>query len=462
MSIGSMSTTNPDAVRDQLEPQQRKVFGGKLARRESPPFDAKANDVLTIWLICLAVAPLVVAVAWPATFGLYALIAIVAGLTLIVQRKRPLGRFPRLLLGQLLFLGVLSFWHSSDTSTFVNIGSIAFGTAALGLMVLMWPANEISLRIVLRKLRILCLFVILAGICLGPVFSSLFGMANPISNILSGQRLVIFSIDAGHSVAIECSVIIFMISTSNILNESNFRRLAYGAFSFIVIVLAKSSLAYVCLAGLIYVFLVEIWRIPSGFRNVIHICAAVLMTVSLFSNFDSLLLFSRTLQMGSGASRIYKSYGLTAGRQQLNDLLIRASKKRPIMGSGVKDNSIVFGAYSNGIREARTESGLRMAVKFGWPYFFYMILICLSPLSVIFSKNRPLRIIGISLSVYCIVTVSLNNLFEIAQMWNTMCMLPLVVFVSSCGVAGRKYMIFSEIRPGGRSANRAKRKLRPI
>src|SRR5262249_33955444 len=84
-------------------------------------------------------------------------------------------------------------------------------------------------------------------------------------------------------------------------------------------------------------------------------------------------------------------------------------------------------------RIAQSESGLRVAAKYGWIYFCIIVLILLSPLTVLLTRRRYLRILGVSISIYCSVVFAFNGLFELSHAWSTFSYFPVLMLLSEFG-----------------------------
>lgn len=416
-----------------------KKFGGldKVNGYNQKNVDSTTKLIVNVWVFSLLLSPLILIIAWQIEFLLYALIFISAFFIISNEKLANLSKFPRLILGQIFILSIISIKYTSDMPTFVNIGSILFGSISLGLMMMMWPLNKETFSFVFSRVRSASFVILLVGIVFGPIFSSLIGTTNPISDVMNGDRLRIFSLKTGHSIAIECSVILFFSTSSGIFRESFIKVIFILLLSSAVMVLTKSSLSFVCLAGLAYVFFSETLISNSVVKNIMHVFIAVFAFTALITDGSDIIMSSRSIQYGEGAAKIYKRSDITAGRSDLNKILIESANKNPFLGGGVKDKAVDVGVFNHGKTESRTESGIRLAAKFGWIYFSYILLICISPISVLIKKDKHIRIVGLSIVVYCISTISINNLFEISQMWSTICMLPLVIFTSSCGFSRR-------------------------
>lgn len=436
MSIGSMPTANraPAGLAQHEQPSAGPGAPLGVLFAPSVPLDPRTRTLRFIWLFCAAIGPLLIGIAWPTAYGLYALLALATAFSYGTYPARPQGRLPVLLIAQVALIAVLLIAHGNDRPTLINLMSIAVGSMAIGGLALFLPSDRLGLERTFRGFRIVCSLLIVSGIALGPVLARLFNFSNPIEDLVTGDRLRIFVPDTGHSPLLDSAIIFLMLATSNLLGEKRLTRAIWGGTAVILIRLAGSSIGYIGLLGCIYAFGMEASRISSRIKNGLHIIVCVAALIILPTHADDILLNLRSFQTGGNVSEVYYRGDLTAGRSSLNQQLLYEANEHPIFGSGIDSSVIRYGALAaDGTKLALSESGLRLAAKYGWPYFFVVVMICLSPLLTLSTRDRSVRTLGVSMAIYCCTVLAFNSLFEFAHAWSTLAFMPLVLLLAGYG-----------------------------
>jgi hypothetical protein len=390
--------------------------------------------VLGAWSLAVFAGPLLITLAWPTAYLLYALIGAAVLASAFLYRRPSIGTLPQMLVVQLLWIGVLMVAHIRDSATIINLGSAAVGAIALAGMMRFIPRDRASVRRVFVRMRWVCLLLVIVGIFGGPLFTAAFGFSNPISDALSGQRLRIFSYQTGHSAAIDCGALFVMMGLSNVVGEKLRARMFWVGLGLVLVYLAKSTIGYLVVAASVYAFGVEFSRLRPIVKNSLHVIVCVITVVVMPVYGDQLVFKLRDLQTGGRAKAVYYSGDLSAGRDELTKRLVRLANQNPLFGAGVKPRIIQMGVISEtGSRLSQTESGLRLAAKFGWLYFLVVLGICLSPLTTLLTGNRPLRILGVSFAAYCAIVLAFNSIFELAHAWSTLAIQPLALLLAGYG-----------------------------
>jgi hypothetical protein len=396
-----------------------------------------ASVMLAIWLLLSAAVPLLSVTYWPLVYMLYVALG-VAAFAALAQGGRQ-QRFPVLIVIKLAFLLLLMAVHNASLRTVINIGAIAFADIIIGLFVMTQGTDYASLRRMLVRLRLLGFFVIIVGIGLGPVFASIFGLDDPIADLLAGKRVRIFSDNFGHSVMIDFAVLMLILAVSNFAREGRVFRGIMVALSLAMAYFARSSIGYIGVGVVLGVAVIEWLPIPSRARNVIHV-AAVAGGIFLSTTMSDDIVFQlRDFQTGGNAAVEYRYHDLTAGRALLNSELQQIADDYPVFGAGTEVSLLQDGLVRNGVKMAMSESSLRIAAKYGWIFYGVVLLVIASPLLVLRLRDRPTRILALALTYYLVDVFAFNSLFEVPHDSRYFWMLPLLVLVGShCMQAARR------------------------
>jgi hypothetical protein len=397
------------------------------------------NVMLAIWLALSAIVPLLSVTAWPLVYALYVVLGVAALVAL--GRGGKLQRFPLLILFKIVFMLLLAAAHSDSHRTITNLGSVAFADIVIGLFVMTQGTDLASLRRVLVRVRQMGLLLIIVGIGAGPVLASAFGLDDPISDFLNGKRVRIFSQNFGHSALIDFAMLMLIMAVSNIAAEKRGFRAVMVVLSLALLSVARTSIGYIGVGCVLGVALVEHLPLRSGARNGVHVLAVAAGMFVATTMSDDLIFTLRNFQSGGTLTETQAPrQDLTAGRALLNSELQSVANDYPLTGAGTNISLLQDGLIRNGVKMAMSESGLRLAAKYGWIYFSVVLLMIASPLLALRLRDRAVRIFSIALALYLLDVFAFNSLFEVAHDGRYIWMLPLVVLVGSyCYHAGRKW-----------------------
>lgn len=397
------------------------------------------NVMLAIWLVLSAFVPLMSVTSWPLVYALYVALGVAALVAL--GRGGKMQRFPALIVVKIAFMLLLVIVHNVSQRTIVNLGSVAFADIVIGLFVMTQGTDLATLRKILVRLRMTGLVLIVVGIGLGPLFASMFGLDDPVSDFLTGKRVRIFSQNFGHSALIDFAMLMLIMAVSNIAGERRSFRVVMVVLALALLVVAKTSIGYIGVGCVAAVVLIEYLPLPSRIRNGVHVLAVTVGMFAATTMSDNLIFNLRNFQSGGTlTAAAAPKQDLTAGRALLNSELQSVANDYPLFGAGTDVSLLQDGLIRNGVKMAMSESGLRLAAKYGWLYFALVLLIIASPLMALRLRDRAVRIFCLAFSLYLLDVLAFNSLFEVAHDGRYIWMLPLVLFMGSyCFHAGRRW-----------------------
>lgn len=157
-----------------------------------------------------------------------------------------------------------------------------------------------------------------------------------------------------------------------------------------------------------------------------------------------------------------------AGRDVLNQALLPASLERPLQGLGDDADILSYGvdadgnvAYNEDRRKANTESVLRLAVKYGWPYFGVVVVFLASIPWALRGLQRREQILNVGLWGMCVESIASGGGLEVFYGTSGLFLfvLCLVLFEATCAnrwensrqAQGYGRVCVAAARPGARS-----------
>ncbi|RTE90032.1 hypothetical protein D6B98_26390 [Bradyrhizobium sp. LVM 105] len=364
--------------------------------------------------------PVIYSIYWPAVYALYGVVVIAAALHYAHEGRGPHVNIPTIVALKFALMMGLLFLYSDSTGNIFNIGGVVF-VEALALWFATGALTNKNRAKFFKTLARLCLLNILIYVLLSIVLSRFTDIRNPIDDFLAGERVRLLASRTGHSVLIDLAFLIMLIAASNIGRLGFFEAAAMMVVSVISILLAKSAGGYLVLIAVGFAFAIEAVQANNLARALLYI--PVFLAISIFFLEPDLLneaiYYVRTELQGASLAQ-YKNGDLSAGRALLNDILMEAISKSPLIGVGHEDPVIQYGTniYSDsGLtlhKTAITESGLRNAAKFGVPYFCCIVAFILQPLLISFrSKERDVRIFCQALAFGLLTLLAVNSQFEV-------------------------------------------------
>ena len=324
-----------------------------------------------------------------------------------------LTHIPFLFLLKIIIFMVLIFYHQGIFGSLLNIFAFILADIYSLVIGLFLFKNEFnSYREKFLKFTYIFIFLyLLVSIAL----SSFAGLLNPIESILNGGRFLLLSKPTdGHSVLNEIASLglIFLLCKKN--KEKNF--IFKVLFFIVMLILAKSMTSILCLFAILTIYLFENLRLKDQVKNFIHVLL-ISLTAIFFSNqerMNDFLYFARGNIVGQDVDVYYGDY--SAGRNDLNRLLIYYANESPLFGVGDEHPVLKYGVTieSGAEKGATSESPLRLATQYGWVLFLITVLINLLPLIAGFCIKKH-RLFFILVGYAIIVLGGTNAGFSVPQ-----------------------------------------------
>jgi hypothetical protein len=387
---------------------------------------------LIIYLMILffeLLAPILVLVLpyWVATFFFPAVLGII-----VLQRGRIL-LMKNMPMPIVMFFTIITFslvMHFNDLISEINLVNIFFSLYVLAYIAYLHEFQKCSLESLRLVIKDACK-ISLIGLFIASTFLTSVNFPGapdyyPWKAFYTTNRLILVD---GHFGITENS---YLTTILICLYADEFaRRPSVAAFRKVliitVLIFAEKSRTgdFVLLCAYLYMSLSTI-----HFNRAFKIFGAVALLVTLTFPFlalnqgfeSSLGGFLNSIQSSTGSviriSNVYSEGGqssdFSSGRNELNFALLAASAAHPISGSGDADPILKYGVDQNGDiadatdKAASVESPIRLAVKYGWPYFVCVILFVLSPMYLVSRKFPDMRS---RYFVYLLVTIFLGEFF---------------------------------------------------
>lgn len=376
----------------------------------------KAPSVIRIWMAILIILPIVAVIDWRYIYGVY-----FSAIFYFLLASKSITSIPKtlnLLVVKIVFLMVLMVFHGQSPQSVVNLGALLLVDFLLFLILIRSKKSgyfNVAYGWVFSFVLVALFFWFLISV----VFSGALGIANPIFDLTRGARLRLLSVElSGHSILIDICFVGLIICTSKVVVINRWaRRFWIVLFSFLLI-LSRSAAGWLLLAIAFFVLIVESTPFKSSARKNIVYAILVFGAVLIFSQIDvnSILMFIRSNIQGVDVDVYRGDY--SAGRYDLNKLLLDGMAKNPFYGLGHDDPILRFGTRIGDSDGAVTESVLRVAVKYGVPYFIVIFLIASLPFRGLLLKTGGTRIFSISLGLGLYLLMATNGAFEVPHSWS--------------------------------------------
>lgn len=290
-------------------------------------------------------------------------------------------------LTKLLLLLILMVAHINNYSIALNllaifladicayfIGSVYSKFKFEDILHLMWKMSTIS---------------IFLGFLFSIVGFYFLGMVNPVTSILTGERLLLLSTPGvGHSILIELSSIALIVALSGLFTGvALWWRVLFLSF---LLFLSASVTATLCLFFILLVNILESSFFSVRLKNFIILGIASTLIIFLL-NQDTLntsIGYVRKEILHQDLTAYNEDY--STGRSELNQLLIGVSNKHPLIGAGEDDPILKYGITygTNQEKGATNESIFRLSAKYGWPIMFISFFISIIPFVVAFRIKK--------------------------------------------------------------------------
>lgn len=321
---------------------------------------------------------------------------------------------PTILVIKLAFYAVLVFAHIESNATIINLFSLIVADFYCLSVAKIFMSNGIGNSI--RHLTFACGAIIAMGFLVGVTVGPELSIADPLETLATRQRMLILASPLdGHSVLIETSSIILAASLAGFIDRKYLLiTVPVGSLGLI----AANNATSIGILGIVWVIAMlerlRFYRIAT----VVHI---ICIGLGLYILLDPELLydalyFLRFEVLGQDISMYRGDY--TSGRAQLTGLLVDLANEQPIFGVGHEHRVLEYGVrtITGAAVGATSESPVRLAAKYGWPMFGFMMLLASMPLLVgLTQKASPLRTFFISIGYSIILASSTNSGFSTGQ-----------------------------------------------
>lgn len=271
-----------------------------------------------------------------------------------------------------------------------------------------------------------------------------FGFNDPIANLIAGERVKLISRGyEGHSLLIDVAFVGFIFSISMALTITNWAWHFYMVLYLMLLIITNTATSW-----LIILFSVGISVIELIKRRYIYIGYSMYVLLLLFggiiaNNFNSSMELIRTTMQKAEVSQYNDDF--SAGRSTLNLILLEKIYDAPFAGVGHSDHFIQNGLKDSNELGAKTESGLRLAAKYGLLMFIFIVFNLLSPIRMYKSTIISNRIVSLSLVSGVLIMLSSNSLIEIPHE------LPFILYIPLCLILTR----YNKLNEWGSDENRA-------
>lgn len=402
---------------------------------------SKSNLVIGILLLTAITIP----IATPFDFSFVYLVYIGA-LTLLLVLAPP-KNVKKLVLQQLLpaftLYSALVICHASDISSIINLSALLLTWTLIVLISDRLKSNPNNLISTINLLPKFMLFSIVLYFPLSILFSSSLDISNPLSDVLNGNRLRLLSSEnTGHSVLITLSFLGLILCYSKISTFSGKLRWPATIFFLALLVLSKSSTSWLLILSSTTIYIIELARQKIGKLATLGYVLVGLLSITAIFNLQDLLTIFRSDLQGNDTS-IY-SGDLTAGRADLNALLLAGISKAPLSGLGHGHATLQTGIKDASGRGANSESGLRLAAKYGIPYFLAILFIVCLPFRAFSLKDKKIRTLSISFSTGLLLMMTANATLEAPHSFEFFFFICLALILSSTISAHKSQ---SQIKP---------------
>jgi len=289
-------------------------------------------------------------------------------------------------LGKFALLGMLAAVHFSDSLT--NLGGMAIVDLSMLFLTMSCAATAAVDQKVLRLICITMLGSVVVYIPIAIVMSKVLPVADPILSVLMRHRLILLSPPlAGHSVLLTYSAVAMLLIVSDTIRVG-IAKWPLAVLSALLLAISGSSTGILVIAVIGGIFGVS--RVLKKPTTALAVMLVVFIAVASLGN--TALEFVRNLQ-GVNTSDYHGD--LTAGRALLNRLMWDSAWQAPLTGLGTSNDVIQYGIGvmmdTNDQYMATVESPVRLAAKFGFPFWIWTSCIAFSPVILVFFSGQRLR-----------------------------------------------------------------------
>ena len=390
----------------------------------------------SIWggLILFSAGPFVRAIAWQAVYGLY-LLAFCAGLYQVATRGWRVPRLPLGLCAALIVLPIDALRYAGDSGSITNLMAIEVCLLSLGMAWSSAPLDKAQWKKVGRLLLYASIFVICGGFAVSELLHGPLGLISPLANFSAHGRVLILEKDQGvifgHSALSYYTLPMAVILASNLADLRLAHRLFLVGALLLFTAASAASVTFICTGSVLAVGAVQHVAVRS-LRLALYAGLVIAVSASVFV--PSLMNASTTVvryQIQHKAEGSYKE-DATAGRLELNSMLVGAILEEPLFGVGRHDDRMVYGTAAVGEKvqnSARGESGLVIAAMYGLPILLAYALLALGAL-LLLPRGGVWAAFGCATFVGALVHAAGNGI-TIGHDPNFMAIMPMLIIAAS-------------------------------
>lgn len=309
-------------------------------------------------------------------------------------------------------LSILLAAYAGHAASLVNLGAIL--VADIFIILFSFSLSRMEFRRVLHLAVPVLGAMLVAGMAFSAVFAETLALADPFADLASGARLRILNErTSGHSLAIDLSIIVFLALACGATFFAKHVRFVLIGISVSIILLSKSSAAYIAIFLVFYALFVELLLRDNRLKSIVHLSSFGIIVVSALNAelFNSAMEAVRAI---AGQDRADYLDDFTAGRALLNAIMLEAASQAPLFGLGhdaeVLRHGVGFWTLEAG--GAISESSFRIAAKYGYPFFVLTMAAFLLHLSALSFNNRAMRKFFIPLIYVVLVMAANGSAFE--------------------------------------------------
>lgn len=340
----------------------------------------------------------------------------------VVFYKVNISNFISLIMGFLTISLISMLNHGDDVSSIINLISLSLVWVVNCLIVAGICQDDDNLRrfvfLIPKLMSILVVFYFFVTEIMVP-----FGFNDPVQNFIDGERVKLISHGhEGHSVLIDISFIGLIFSM--VLKYKSLNKIFYVSFFIILLVLTNTATSWLIIFTALSVSLIEVIKSKNVYIGSVMYLTVIMFSIVLASSFNSSMESIRTLMQKAETSQYDDDF--SAGRFMLNKVLIEKIYDAPFSGVGHGDVFMKNGFKDSNGLGAQTESGLRIAAKYGLPMFLFIIFNLIRPIVIYRSKFIQNRILSLSFIFGVMVMLASNSVIEVPHE------LPFILYIPLC------------------------------
>ncbi|MBE7731999.1 hypothetical protein [Devosia faecipullorum] len=305
-------------------------------------------------------------------------------------------------------LSLLLVFYAGNAASLVNLGAIL--AADIFIVLFSYALSQMDFRRALHLSVLALAAVLVAGIAFSVLLAETLSLADPFADLAAGARLRILNErTSGHSLAIDLSILVFLALACGATFFAKSVRFFLIGILLSIILLSKSSAAYIAIFLVFYALSLEILFNDNRMKSVIHLTSVGIIVV--FTLDAELLNFAmETVRAVAGQDQADYLGDFTAGRALLNAVMLEAAGQAPLFGHGhdaeVLRYGVGFWTLEGG--GAISESSFRIAAKYGYPFFILTMAAFLLHLTALSFKSRSMRRFFVPL-IYVVVVMAANG-----------------------------------------------------